>query len=64
MDHLSHTVIKMTFSFSKWGCVVSHYTTHSFDIICRSGKVGLADQMMRSFYKQHSCLCYAIHCII
>ena len=33
------------------GCVMTHCTTHSFEIICRGWKVGLADHMMRCFYK-------------
>ena len=33
------------------GGVMSHCTTHSFEIICRGWKVGLAHHMMRSFYK-------------
>ena len=37
----------------KWwlSAVMSHCTTHSFEIICRGWKVGLADHMMHSFYK-------------
>ena len=30
---------------------MSHCTTHSFEIICRGWKVGMADHMMGSFYK-------------
>ena len=38
-------------TFSKWVCVMSHCTIHSFEIICRGWKLGLADHMMRSFYE-------------
>ena len=41
--------------------VMSHCTTHSFEIICCGWKVGLAYHIMPSFYKKHS---YSIQCII
>ena len=31
--------------------IMSHYTTRSFEIICRGRKVGLAGHTMCSFYK-------------
>ena len=33
-------------------CVMSHCTTHSFEIICRAWKVELADHTVHSDYKE------------
>ena len=59
MNQMSHSVIKNDFliiindySLEIW---VFYVPVHSFEIICRGWKVGLADHMMRSFYKYHSC---------
>ena len=48
-NQFSHSIISEKPMWSATGtCTMS---THSFEIICHGWKVGLADHVMRSFYK-------------